>query len=93
MKQGDEAVMDSKQITQEQISALADGEAGETEAGLALAALRTEEGRARWAAYHRVGDRPGRWEPRARKRRPRKANRLMQPRDIAKLPHNRSKWF
>ncbi len=44
-------------------------------------------------AYHRVGDRPGRWEPRARKRRPRKANRLMQPRDIAKLPHNRSKWF
>jgi hypothetical protein len=44
-------------------------------------------------AYHRVGDRSGRWEPRARKRRPRKANRLMQPRDIAKLPHNRSKWF
>ena len=44
-------------------------------------------------AYHRVGDRPGRWEPRARKRRPRKANRLMQPRDIAKLPQNRSKWF
>jgi hypothetical protein len=44
-------------------------------------------------AYHRVGDRPGRWEPRARKRRPRKANRLMQPRYIAKLPHNRSKWF
>lgn len=44
-------------------------------------------------AYHRVGDRPGRWEPRARKRRPRKANRLMQPRHIAKLPHNRSKWF
>ena len=24
-------------------------------------------------AYHRVGDRPGRWEPRARKRRPKKA--------------------
>ena len=44
-------------------------------------------------AYHRVGDRPGRWEPRARKRRPRKANKLMQPRDIANLPHNRSKWF
>ena len=44
-------------------------------------------------AYHRVGDRPGRWEPRARKRRPRKANLLMQPRDIAKLPQNRSKWF
>jgi hypothetical protein len=44
-------------------------------------------------AYHRVGDRPGRWEPRARKRRPKKATRLMQPRHIAKLPHNRSKWF
>ena len=24
----------------------------------------------RTVAYHRVGDRPGRWEPRARKRRP-----------------------
>jgi hypothetical protein len=44
-------------------------------------------------AYHRVGNRPGRWEPRARKRRPKKANRLMQPRHIAKLPHNRSRWF
>ena len=42
-------------------------------------------------AYHRVGDRPGRWEPRARKRRPRKANLLMQPRDIAKLPQNRQR--
>jgi len=44
-------------------------------------------------AYHRVGDRPGRWEPRARKRWPRKAAKLMQPRHIAKLPHNRSRWF
>jgi hypothetical protein len=44
-------------------------------------------------AYHRVGNRPGRWEPRARKRRPKKATRLMQPRHIAKLPHNRSRWF
>jgi hypothetical protein len=44
-------------------------------------------------AYHRVGNRPGRWEPLARKRRPKKATRLMQPRDIAKLPINRSKWF
>ena len=44
-------------------------------------------------AYHRVGDRPGRWEPRARKRRPKPATRLMQPRHIAKLPHNRTKWF
>ena len=44
-------------------------------------------------AYHRVGDRPGRWEPRARKRRPKKAARLTQPRHIAKQPNNRSKWF
>jgi hypothetical protein len=44
-------------------------------------------------ASHRVGNRPGRWEPRARKRRPERAARLMQPRDIAKLPQNRSKWF
>ena len=44
-------------------------------------------------AYHRVGNRPGRWEPRAQKRRPKPVARLMQPRDIAKLQHNRSKWF
>jgi len=43
-------------------------------------------------AYHRVGDRPGRWEPRARKRRPKPGARLTQPRAIARLPHNRSKW-
>ena len=44
-------------------------------------------------AYHRVGDRPGRWEPRARKRRPKPAAPLTQPRETAKLPQNRSKWF
>jgi hypothetical protein len=44
-------------------------------------------------AYHRVGGRPGRWEPRARKRRPKPGNRLMQPRATAKLPHNRARWF
>jgi hypothetical protein len=44
-------------------------------------------------AYHRVGDRSGRWEPRARKRRPKPATRLTQPRHVAKLPDNRSKWF
>ena len=43
-------------------------------------------------AYHRVGDRPGRWEPRARKRRPKHAIRLTQPRHIAKLPKNRERW-
>jgi len=44
-------------------------------------------------AYHRVGDRPGRWEPRARKRRPKWSTPLKQPRHVAKLPQNRSKWF
>src|SRR5262249_49116027 len=43
-------------------------------------------------AYHRVGDRRGGWEPRARKRRPKRGARLGQPRAEAKLPKNRSKW-
>ena len=58
------------------------------------------EGRARLidvllatVAYHRVGDRPGRWEPRARKRRPKPGARLMQPRAVAKLAQNRPKYF
>src|SRR5271168_2519956 len=44
-------------------------------------------------AYHRVGDRPGRWEPRATKRRPRHGARLNQTRAEAKLAHNRVKWY
>src|SRR3954469_22277501 len=36
-------------------------------------------------AYHRVGGRPGRWEPRARKRRPKPGARLTQTRAEAKL--------
>jgi Transposase DDE domain len=44
-------------------------------------------------AYHRVGNRPGRWEPRARKRRPKPGTRLMQSRAIAKLQQNRSKYY
>jgi len=44
-------------------------------------------------AYHRVGNRPGRWEPRARKRRPKPGARLMQPRCDAKLARNRAKWY
>jgi hypothetical protein len=44
-------------------------------------------------AYHRVGNRPGRWEPRAHKRRARHEKRLMLPRAIAKLPQYRSKYF
>jgi len=44
-------------------------------------------------AYHRVGNRPGRWEPRAKKSRGKPKNPLTQPRAIAKLEHNRSKWY
>jgi Transposase DDE domain len=44
-------------------------------------------------AYHRVGDRPGRWEPRARKRRPKPGAKLGQPRAEAKRPENRKRWF
>jgi hypothetical protein len=44
-------------------------------------------------AYHRVGGRPGRWEPRACKRRPKPGARLTRPRATARLRHNRSKWF
>ena len=44
-------------------------------------------------AYHRVGDRPGRWEPRARKRRPKPGARLTQPRAETRLRPNRPKWF
>jgi Transposase DDE domain len=44
-------------------------------------------------AYHRVGDRPGRWEPRALKRRPKPSARLNQTRAEARRPENRSRWF
>jgi hypothetical protein len=44
-------------------------------------------------AYHRVGNRPGRWEPQARKSRPKPGFRLMQPRAEARLPQNRSKYY
>jgi Transposase DDE domain len=44
-------------------------------------------------AYHRVGNRPGRWEPRATKRRPKHGARLNQTRAEAKLAHNRAKWY
>jgi hypothetical protein len=44
-------------------------------------------------AYHRVGNRPGRWEPLARKSRGRPGTPLTQQRAVAKLKHNRSKWY
>jgi hypothetical protein len=46
----------------------------------------------RAVAYHRVGNRPGRWEPRAQKRRPKPCARLMHPRATARLPQNRPKY-
>jgi hypothetical protein len=58
----------------------------EQRAGLVSAMLKA-------VAYHRVGNRPGRWEPRARKRRPKPSKRLNQPRHVAKLAHNREKWY
>lgn len=58
----------------------------EQRAGLVAALLKA-------VAYHRVGDRPGRWEPRARKRRPKPGKRLTQPRRITQLAHNRAKWY
>jgi hypothetical protein len=44
-------------------------------------------------AYHRVGGRPGRWEPRARKRRRKPGAHLHEPRAVAKRAKDRSKWF
>src|SRR5262249_57048567 len=44
-------------------------------------------------AYHRVGDRPGRWEPRARKRRREPGAYLHEPRAVTKQAKDRSKWF
>jgi hypothetical protein len=44
-------------------------------------------------AYHRVGDRPGRWEPRARKRRRKKGAYLHEPRAVTKEAKDRSQWF
>ncbi|MGP0069628.1 MAG: hypothetical protein ACLQGP_39260 [Isosphaeraceae bacterium] len=44
-------------------------------------------------AYHRVGDRPGRWEPRARKRRRKSGAYLHEPRAATKQAKDRTKWF
>jgi hypothetical protein len=43
--------------------------------------------------YHRVGSRPGRWEPRAWKRRAKPTRRLGHPRCVAKLAQNRAMWY
>ena len=43
-------------LTQEQISALADGELGDFQTDTVLAALRHPDGRAAWEIYHQIGD-------------------------------------
>jgi sigma-E factor negative regulatory protein RseA len=48
--------MDTNNMTQEQISALADGELSDAQVDTALAALRQPAGRAAWDAYHQIGD-------------------------------------
>ncbi|MDY7544953.1 sigma-E factor negative regulatory protein [Glaciimonas sp. CA11.2] len=48
--------MNTNEIPQEQISALADGELSNAYVDVALAALRQNEGRATWDAYHQIGD-------------------------------------
>jgi len=58
----------------------------EQRAGLVEAMLKA-------VAYQRVGNRPGRWEPRARKRRPKPTKRLNQPRHEAKLARNHAKCY
>ncbi|PUA20084.1 sigma-E factor negative regulatory protein [Glaciimonas sp. PCH181] len=48
--------MNTKEIPQEQISALADSELSNAYVDMALAALRNNEGRATWDVYHQIGD-------------------------------------
>src|SRR4051812_23919083 len=48
--------MNTNNMTQEQISALADGELDDSHVDAALAALRQGPGREAWDAYHQIGD-------------------------------------
>lgn len=48
--------MDTKKMTQEQISALSDGELAVGHVDIAMAALRQEAGRATWDVYHQISD-------------------------------------
>lgn len=48
--------MNIKNMTQEQISAFADGELPDAQTNSALISLRGDDGRARWDIYHRIGD-------------------------------------
>jgi sigma-E factor negative regulatory protein RseA len=48
--------METREKTQEQISALADDELSDSQVEVALAALRDPEARADWDLYHQIGD-------------------------------------
>jgi sigma-E factor negative regulatory protein RseA len=48
--------MNTKDITREQISALADSECSDAQFKLAFAALRQGDGKADWDIYHQIGD-------------------------------------
>ena len=48
--------MNTNYMTQEQISAFADGELDGGHTDVALAALRQPEGQAAWDVYHQIGD-------------------------------------
>ncbi|HEX7644640.1 MAG TPA: sigma-E factor negative regulatory protein [Burkholderiaceae bacterium] len=48
--------METKDMTQEQISALLDSELGDAHIEVTLAALRRSEGRGTWDVYHQIGD-------------------------------------
>lgn len=48
--------MNTKCLAQERISVFADGETSDQQLDIALAELRSEEGRATWGLYHQIGD-------------------------------------
>jgi len=48
--------METKDMTQEQISALLDSELGDAHIETTLAALRRSEGKSTWDVYHQIGD-------------------------------------
>jgi sigma-E factor negative regulatory protein RseA len=49
-------MMNTTNLVQERISVLADGETSDEQLDIALAELRSEDGKATWALYHQIGD-------------------------------------
>ncbi|HEX7635532.1 MAG TPA: RseA family anti-sigma factor [Noviherbaspirillum sp.] len=56
MAQPERDFMNTKEMTQEQISAFADGECADAHLEIVLASLRQAEGKADWDIYHQIGD-------------------------------------